>query len=228
MATLASFPVVLGQVRISPDLIGPAIFVLIFVGSWVWNGYQKAVRKRQARAASEEAQGRAMPERDDREREPRARGRSEVARAEAPAAAGGMSMRERIELARAEAAAGGRTPQRASAAQARPRPRLQPQPHAQPRPQPRPQVVRPAGPTPAAPRPPRPAPPRPATAERARAASPQLSRASGPIQTVQLGGDADAPPPISTVPLDRESMRRAIVTMEILEPPVALRGPDRR
>ena len=127
-------------------------------------------------------------------------------------------MRERIERARAEAArgggGGGGGGGASSAAPARP---VAPRP-TRPAARARVQVKAP---------PPRPmVPPVPTARERPRAASPTLSEPARPVQAIRLGGSSvaggDGPVKLR---LDRASLRQAIVAMEVLRPPVALREP---
>ena len=235
---------VLAQVGPIPsDLIGPLIFGAIFLGSWIWNGYKKTVKRRREKELREGLSGGAGMDASARTAPPpfegagsrttprRAPGRSGPTPTAGAGRGGGgagggsagspaLSMRQRIERARAEAAAGGRQP-------ASPAPRSGPNPSSAP-------AARPAP----APR------PRPAAAKRqealraaasarrakeqARVASPPLSRPSGPVGGKPAGGVAEAAPAVVTIQdlrLDREAMRQAIVWSEILRPPVSLREP---
>ena len=238
---MSPLPLPLAQFRVPPDLIGPAIFAVIFLGTWIWNGYQKAVKRREVKRRAEEEAGERPPSRVDerveagsgRRGRPPTRAasdfepsRSVAAVAGSSSAAGprpGMSMRERIEAARAQAAAGGggNPGTRPSSRQAQPRP-LRPAfagAGASPRPLQRPEAAKP--PVPRRP-PPRPVAP---TREQPRAASPSLSETKRPIEVQGLGAEAAGPVRLR---FDRESARRAIVMMEVLGPPVSLRDRDGR
>ncbi|BAM04483.1 hypothetical protein [Phycisphaera mikurensis] len=238
----------LAQLSIPPDLIGPLIFGLVFLGSWIWGGYKKAVKRREARRLKEAAyEGRAAPVEDRpggvaAEPEPRRQAEPAVASAAGGTGGrgGGMSMRERIERARAEAAAGGRSDRPSTpgaSAEGRPaprRPRPQPQHQQQPQPQPQRQpqrplpdfVVReePARTVPVRRPPPPPPAPRPRPVAR-----PRTEPAAAPkLRVVAVEQLAPAASIAVRGPLQRDDLRHAIVMAELLRSPVALRGPDER
>lgn len=224
----------LAQVRIPPDLIGPLIFAVIFLSSWVWNAYKRGAQRRRQAMAREAAGIREADPRDAMEFNRSASVGPGRSSSSAPARAGGnlrptarpvgpqrpspaqtgagMSMRERIERARAEAAADGRSggSNRSSASS------QQPQPF-RPRPMPQPDPRRAAAPIP----------PAPPTRELPRVNAASLSTPAPAVNPVRTYGRMASAS--SLLPeLDAASMRKAIVTMEVLMPPVALRKADSR